>query len=126
MGYLAIGISTKPDKVKAINQLDPPLDISEVRSLLGFTNHLASPIGDGTKDYYKFLTCLFFFFEGHSNIKISCRRSHTQFAYAMGVRAGCHAASEFSGDSSHVDYTAQVPNQNRSQWMAAFQTRNYF
>lgn len=62
MGYLAIGISTKPDKVKAINQLDPPLDISEVRSLLGFTNHLASPIGDGTKDYYKFLTCLFFFF----------------------------------------------------------------
>lgn len=42
-GYLAIGISTKPDKVKAINQLDPPLDISEVRSLLGFTNHLASP-----------------------------------------------------------------------------------
>ncbi|XP_037521850.1 uncharacterized protein K02A2.6-like [Rhipicephalus sanguineus] len=42
----ATGISADPGKVRAITQLDPPRDESEVRSLLGSANHLAKFLPD--------------------------------------------------------------------------------
>lgn len=42
----ATGVSADPGKVRAITQLDPPLDASEVRSLLGSANHLAKFLPD--------------------------------------------------------------------------------